>query len=79
MSCCVPLLPNLIKRYVASVPDDLRTFGGNGLLTPGHQKILDGAAKIDPRTGQIAFSELVRIHGADFDYAGAGSVMALPS
>jgi 7,8-dihydropterin-6-yl-methyl-4-(beta-D-ribofuranosyl)aminobenzene 5'-phosphate synthase len=30
-------------------------------------------------TGQFAFSELGRIYGANFEHAGVGSVIALPS
>jgi 7,8-dihydropterin-6-yl-methyl-4-(beta-D-ribofuranosyl)aminobenzene 5'-phosphate synthase len=30
-------------------------------------------------TGQFAFAELVRIYGANFDHAGVGSVIALPT
>jgi 7,8-dihydropterin-6-yl-methyl-4-(beta-D-ribofuranosyl)aminobenzene 5'-phosphate synthase len=30
-------------------------------------------------TGQFAFAELIRIFGAEFDHAGVGSVIALPS
>jgi 7,8-dihydropterin-6-yl-methyl-4-(beta-D-ribofuranosyl)aminobenzene 5'-phosphate synthase len=174
-----PPLMNLIKRYVASVPDDLRYFGGNvppqsiadspwanahfvqiaepkevlpgffllstrsevpgtremnevslviktpkggvlvvGCSHPGIEKIIEAATKIEPRmyavlggfhlvdisdgditdmvmrfrdkwqiermgaghcTGQFAFAELVRIYGANFDHAGVGSTIALPT
>jgi 7,8-dihydropterin-6-yl-methyl-4-(beta-D-ribofuranosyl)aminobenzene 5'-phosphate synthase len=30
-------------------------------------------------TGQFAFAELIRIFGADFDHAGVGATIALPS
>ena len=30
-------------------------------------------------TGQFAFAELIRIFGSNFDLAGVGSVIALPS
>ena len=30
-------------------------------------------------TGQFAFAELVRIYGANFDHAGVGASIALPS
>jgi 7,8-dihydropterin-6-yl-methyl-4-(beta-D-ribofuranosyl)aminobenzene 5'-phosphate synthase len=30
-------------------------------------------------TGQFAFAELIRIYGENFDFAGAGSVIALPT
>ena len=172
-------LMNLIRRNVASVPDDLRYFGGDppdenrsdapwpnahfvqisdakevlpcavlfstrserpgtremyeislllktakggvlfvGCSHPGIEKILEAAVKIEPRiysvvggfhlvdvsdaevtemvmrfrdkwriermaaghcTGQFAFAELVRIYGANFDHAGVGASIALPS
>ena len=172
-----PQLMNLIKRYIASVPDDLRYFGGNppsenrspwsdarfvqirertevlpgfflfstrseipgtremneislviqtpkggvvivGCSHPGIEKIVETAAQINPQiyavfggfhlvdisdaevtdmvtrfrdkwriermaaghcTGQFAFAELIRIYGANFDAAGVGSVISLPS
>jgi 7,8-dihydropterin-6-yl-methyl-4-(beta-D-ribofuranosyl)aminobenzene 5'-phosphate synthase len=174
-----PAFMNLIKRYVASVPDELRYFGGTppseiryeppwagarfvqivettevlpgmflfstrsetpgtremneialviktpkgnvlvvGCSHPGIEKILETVIKIDSQiysvfggfhlvgvsdvqvteivsafrdkwkiermaaghcTGQFAFAELVRIYGANFDLAGVGSVIALPS
>jgi 7,8-dihydropterin-6-yl-methyl-4-(beta-D-ribofuranosyl)aminobenzene 5'-phosphate synthase len=172
-------LMNLIRRNVASVPDDLRYFGGEppaqnrpdspwpdahfvqisdakealpgivlfstrsetagtremneislllktakggvlfvGCSHPGVEKILEAAVKIEPRiysvlggfhlvdvsdaqvtemvmrfrdkwriermaaghcTGQFAFAELVRIYGPNFDHAGVGATIALPS
>jgi 7,8-dihydropterin-6-yl-methyl-4-(beta-D-ribofuranosyl)aminobenzene 5'-phosphate synthase len=172
-------LMNLIRRRVASVPDDLRYFDGNppaemkpgspwlgarfvqitepkevvpgfflfstrsdrpgtremneismliktsqggvlvvGCSHPGIEIILEAATKIEPRiysvfggfhlvdladdqvtematrlrdkwhiekmaaghcTGQFAFSELGRVFGANFEHAGVGSVIALPS
>ena len=172
-------LMNLIRRQVASVPDDLRYFGGEppaqnrsdspwpdaqfvqiseakevlpgvvlfstrsetagtrevneislllktakggilfvGCSHPGIEKILEAAAKIEPRiysvvggfhlvdisdpevtemvmrfrdkwqiermaaghcTGQFAFAELARIYGPNFDHAGVGATIALPS
>jgi 7,8-dihydropterin-6-yl-methyl-4-(beta-D-ribofuranosyl)aminobenzene 5'-phosphate synthase len=172
-------LMNQIRRSVASVPDDLRYFGGNppasikpgapwlgahfmqigepkevqpgfflfsarsdrpgtremneismlmktsqggvlvvGCSHPGIELILEAATKIEPRihsvfggfhlvdvsddevtaivtrlrdkwkiermavghcTGQFAFSELGRIYGANFEHAGVGSVITLPS
>jgi len=174
-----PGLTNLIKRYVASVPDDLRYFGGNpplenrsdppwpdahfvqinepkevlpgfflfstrsetpgtremneiallmktpkggvlfvGCSHPGIEKIIEAAARIESRfysviggfhlvdisdaevtqmvtrfrdkwriermaaghcTGQFAFAELVRIYGPNFDHAGVGATLPLPS
>ena len=174
-----PQLMNLVKRYIASVPDDLRYFGGNppgenrseppwsdaqfvqirertevlpgfflfstrseipgtremneislviqtpkggvvivGCSHPGIEKIVETAAQINPQiyavfggfhlvdipdadvtdmvtrfrdkwriermaaghcTGQFAFAELIRIYGANFDPAGVGSVISLPS
>jgi 7,8-dihydropterin-6-yl-methyl-4-(beta-D-ribofuranosyl)aminobenzene 5'-phosphate synthase len=174
-----PQLMNLIKRYIASVPDDLRYFGGNppgenrseppwsdarfvqirertevlpgfflfstrseipgtremneislviqtpkggvvivGCSHPGIEKIVETAAQINPQiyavfggfhlvdisdaevtdmvtrfrdkwriermaaghcTGQFAFAELIRVYGANFDAAGVGSVISLPS
>ena len=174
-----PQTMNLIKRYVASVPDELRYFGGNtpgeiryeppwadakfvqvrdrtealpgfflvstrseipgtremneislviktpkggvvvvGCSHPGIEKIVEAAAQINPQiyavfggfhlvdisdadatdmvmrfrdkwkiermaaghcTGQFAFAELIRIYGANFEPAGVGSVISLPS
>jgi 7,8-dihydropterin-6-yl-methyl-4-(beta-D-ribofuranosyl)aminobenzene 5'-phosphate synthase len=174
-----PAFMNLIKRYVASVPDELRYFGGTppseiryeppwagarfvqirettevlpgmflfstrsetpgtremneialviktpkgnvlvvGCSHPGIEKMLETVIKIDPQiysvfggfhlvdvsddrvteivsgfrdkwkiermaaghcTGQFAFAELVRIYAANFDHAGVGSIIALPS
>ena len=174
-----PQTMNLIKRYVASVPDELRYFGGNtpgeirydppwadakfvqvrdrtealpgfflvstrseipgtremneislviktskggvvvvGCSHPGIEKIVEAAAQIEPKiyavfggfhlvdisdadatdmvmrfrdkwkiermaaghcTGQFAFAELIRIYGANFEPAGVGSVISLPS
>lgn len=100
----------------------MKTPKGNVLVVgcshPGIEKIVEAAAKIDPQihsvfggfhlvdipdvkvtemltrfrdkwgiermaaghcTGQFAFAELIRIYGDNFDYAGVGAVIALPS
>jgi 7,8-dihydropterin-6-yl-methyl-4-(beta-D-ribofuranosyl)aminobenzene 5'-phosphate synthase len=173
-----PELMNLIKRYVASVPDDLRYFGGQppaenrsespwpgarfvqirsstevlpgfflfttrsetpgtremneislvvktpkggvlvvGCSHPGIERLVEGATKIEPHvhqvfggfhltvpdpeatetvmalrnkwgiervaaghcTGQFAFAEMIRIFGPNFDAAGVGAMISLPT
>jgi 7,8-dihydropterin-6-yl-methyl-4-(beta-D-ribofuranosyl)aminobenzene 5'-phosphate synthase len=100
----------------------VKTPKGNALVVgcshPGIEKIVEAAAKIDPQiysvlggfhlvevpdakvtemvtrfrekwriermaaghcTGQFAFAELIRTYGANFDHAGVGTVIPLPS
>jgi metal-dependent hydrolase (beta-lactamase superfamily II) len=58
------------------------------MLPPRIEKIVEAAAQIEPKIyavaaghcpGQFAFAELIRIYGTNFELAGVGSVISLPS
>jgi 7,8-dihydropterin-6-yl-methyl-4-(beta-D-ribofuranosyl)aminobenzene 5'-phosphate synthase len=90
VGCSHPGIEKILEAAVKLTPQIYSVFGGFHLVDITDAQVTEMVARFRDKwkiermaaghcTGQFAFAELVRVFGDNFDHAGVGSVVALPS
>ena len=90
VGCSHPGIEKILEAAVKLTPQIYSVFGGFHLVDIPDAQVTEMVMRFRDKwkiermaaghcTGQFAFAELVRVFGDNFDHAGVGSVVALPS
>ena len=90
VGCSHPGIEKILEAALKLTPQIYSVFGGFHLVDIPDAEVTEMVARFRDKwkiermaaghcTGQFAFAELVRVFGDNFDHAGVGSVVALPS